>query len=195
MARAFWDQRFSGDEFLFGSEPNEYVVETCSDLEPTEALDLGCGEGRNAVWLAAQGHRVTAVDVSPVGLAKAAQLAAAREVAVDWVCVNLGEYEPAPQSFGLVVLSYIHVDPALRVPLHVKAARSLLAGGRLVVVGHHVRNVEEGIGGPQNPDILLTEEQMQADFEGLSIIRNETVEREVPGASVTALDLVFVATA
>lgn len=195
MARTFWDQRFSGDEFLFGSEPNQYVVETCSDLEPTTVLDLGCGEGRNAVWLAAQGHSVTAVDVSPVGLAKAVQLAAARDVAVDWVCADLADYEPTAASYGLVVLSYIHVDPALRVALHAKAARSLVARGRLVVVGHHVRNLEEGIGGPQNPDLLLTEELMESDFEGLTITRNETVERPVPGAPTTALDLVFVATA
>lgn len=195
MARTFWDQRFSGDEFLFGAEPNEYVVETCSDLEPTTALDLGCGEGRNAVWLAAQGHTVTAVDVSPVGLAKAEQLSVARDVAVDWVCADLAEYEPAQKSYGLVVLSYIHVDPSLRVPLHAKAARSLMPGGRIVVVGHHVRNLEEGIGGPQNPDILLTEDLMESDFKGMSIARNETVERAVADASMTALDLVFVATA
>lgn len=195
MARTFWDQRFGGDEFLFGSEPNQYIVETCRDLEPTTALDLGCGEGRNAVWLAAQGHNVTAVDVSPVGLAKAEQLAAAREVDVNWVCADLTEYEPAPESYGLVVLSYVHVDPALRVALHHKAARALLPGGRVVVVGHHVRNLEEGTGGPQNPEILLAEDLVASDFKGLTITRNETVEREVPDAPTTALDLVFVATA
>ena len=195
MARTFWDQRFSGDEFLFGPEPNQYIVETCRDLAPTTALDLGCGEGRNAVWLAAQGHDVTAVDVSPVGLAKAEQLAVAREVVVNWVCADIAEYEPAPESFGLVVLFYVHVDPALRIALHHKAARALLPGGRMVVVGHHVRNLEEGIGGPQNPDILLTEDLVASDFNGLTITRNETVEREVSDAPTTALDLVFVATA
>lgn len=194
MAQVFWDQRFGGDEFLFGPAANEYVTEICSQYPPTEALDLGCGEGRNAVWLAEQGHTVTGVDVSPVGLVKAERLAHERNVAVNWVRSDLAEYEPIEHAYGLIVLSYIHIEPELRTLVHGRAGKAVAPGGHVVVVGHHLRNLAEGIGGPQNPAILLTESMLAEDFADVTILRNETVERAVPGDERTALDLVFVAT-
>lgn len=193
MAGAFWDDRFADEDYLFGTGPNQFVVDLCSDLPPGAALDLGCGEGRNAVWLAGQGHTVTGVDASAVGLEKARRLASTANVEVSWVHADLGVHEPTSAAWDLVVLSYVHVPHAVRVPMHHHAAQALAVGGRLVLVGHHVRNVVEGVGGPQDPALLFDEEMLIGDFGDLEVVRAEMVSRAVAGADRNALDVVFVA--
>ena len=95
-----WDRRYAGAELVWTAEPNRFVVDELADLPPGRALDLGAGEGRNSVWLAARGWQVTAVDFSAVGLDKGRRLAGARGVAVDWVCADVLGYQPEAQSFS-----------------------------------------------------------------------------------------------
>ena len=154
------------------------MVAELAGLGPGRALDLGTGEGRNAIWLAEHGWRVTAVDFSPVGLAGGARLAAPRGVTVDWVTADLREYQP-PEAFDLVLVAYLHLLPAERSEALRRAAGVLAPGGTLLVVGHDVVNLAEGVGGPQDPDVLYTPEAIVADLCGLHVRRAGRVRRPV----------------
>jgi SAM-dependent methyltransferase len=177
--RTDWDRRYETSELVWTASPNRFVVEELTGLEPGRALDLGTGEGRNAVWMAERGWRVTAVDFSPVGLAKAARLAEARGVAVDWVTFDLRDYRPPTATFDLVLVAYLHLRPLARAGVLQSAAEALAPGGTLLVVGHDATNLTEGVGGPQDPDVLYTPESIVADLRGLNIRRAERVRRPV----------------
>ena len=154
MDRQQWDERYSGAEFEWSMHPNQFVAEQLAGLPPGRALDLAAGEGRNSVWLAERGWSVTAVDFSRVGLEKGRKLSAAHGVAdgqVDWVVADLSEYEPARAAFDLVLIAYLQVGAALRDRVLAGAAAALVPGGTLLVVGHDLTNLTEGVGGPQEP--------------------------------------------
>jgi SAM-dependent methyltransferase len=185
-----WDRRYADSEFLWTVEPNRFVVQELCGVTPGLALDLACGEGRNAVWLAQQGWRVTAVDFSPVGLAKARRLADARGVSVDWVLADLLDYEPQEAAFQLVLVAYLHIEPVERATVLRKARTALTSRGEILVVGHDLSNLSDGVGGPQDPSLLYTPATIAAELPGLSIVRAERVRRpvEVDGQICDAID-------
>jgi SAM-dependent methyltransferase len=181
-----WDQRYASADLVWTAEPNRFVVAELADLAPGRALDLGAGEGRNAVWLATRGWRVTAVDFSAVGLDKGRRLAAARAADVDWVRADLREYQPDAAAFQLVLIAYLQLraDELDRV---LRAAVSALApAGVLLVVGHDVTNLTAGVGGPQDPAVLYTPAGITRSLDGLTIVRAERVLRPVAAASPVA---------
>ncbi|HEX9644624.1 MAG TPA: class I SAM-dependent methyltransferase [Acidimicrobiia bacterium] len=194
--RAFWNERYATEGYVFGVDANRFVVEELSDVPAGRALDLGCGQGRNAVWLAAQGHRVTAVDLSEVAVEQGRLLAAEAGVEVEFVVADVLVWDSPAAAFDLVVLSYIQLDEARRSVVHAKASEALAPGGLLFVVAHHAENLEHGVGGPQLPDLLYDEAQLAGDFAGLEVQRNERVLRPVErdGAAGVAIDILFVAT-
>ena len=152
MRAADWDEKWRGrlDEHRHAEltgRPSRFVVSAVEGSEPGRALDLACGAGRHAVWLAERGWQVTAVDFSEIALAEARRLAAARAVDVEWIAADVLVWEPPAEAFELVLLLYLQV-PAheLRTVLE-RATRALAPGGRLVVVGHHADNLEHGHGG------------------------------------------------
>jgi SAM-dependent methyltransferase len=179
VQREKWDRRYADSEFLWTVEPNRFVVQELHDLPPGRALDLACGEGRNAVWLAQQGWRVTAVDFSPVGLAKARRLADARGVNVRWVLADLMQYQPQPSGYELVLVAYLHVAPTERAAVLRTACSGLATGGEILVVGHDVTNLTEGVGGPQDPALLYSPATIAAELPGLAVQRAERVRRPV----------------
>lgn len=144
MDREAWNQRYADADLVWSAEANRFLVEEVADLPPGRALDLGAGEGRNAIWLAERGWRVTAVDFSDIGLQKARRLAEARGVEVDWTEADLRSYQPAQSAFDLVVLVYIHLPSEERRALVRRAADAVAAGGTLLVLGHDRSNIEEG---------------------------------------------------
>jgi len=173
--------------------PNQFVATELTGLPAGRALDLAAGEGRNSVWLAQRGWTVTAVDFSRVGLEKGRKLSAARGVGarqVDWVVADLREYSPAREAYDLALIAYLQVDAALRAQVLAGAAAALVPGGTLLVVGHDVTNLTEGVGGPQNPDVLYTPESITAELPRLRILRAERVRRivERDGEQATAID-------
>ena len=178
MKREAWDSKYAGSDFLWKEEPNRFLVSELDGLPPGRALDLACGEGRNAVWLAQQGWSVTGVDFSEVGLAKAAQLAERRGVEVEWVAADLLEYRP-PAGLDLVVVFYFQVPADERRLVLSRAAAALAPGGTVLVVAHDLINLGEGVGGPQEPEVLYTPEDVVADLAGLVIERAERVRRPV----------------
>jgi SAM-dependent methyltransferase len=173
--------------------PNQFVAAELAGLPPGRALDLAAGEGRNSVWLAERGWSVTAVDFSRVGLDKGRELSTARGLGqgqVNWVVADLSEYEPARAAFDLALIAYLQVGKELRARVLGHAAAALTPGGTLLVIGHDLINLTEGVGGPQSPDVLYTPETITAALPGLRILRAERVHRAVErdGGTATAID-------
>jgi SAM-dependent methyltransferase len=174
-----WDERYAGDDLVWSAEPNRFLVAEVETLPPGRALDLACGEGRNAVWLAERGWDVTGVDFSNVGLDKARRLADARGVSVHWELADVTEYMPAPESFGLVIVMYLHLPQAARRVAFRHAAAAVAAGGSLLVVGHDITNPSEGWGGPRDSAVLYGPDDVVADLDGLETVKAERVRRPV----------------
>lgn len=179
MNREEWDRRYQGSELLWSATPNRFLVEQVTGLPAGRALDVGTGEGRNAVWLAERRWRVTGVDFSDVALEKAQRLASARGVDVAWVAADPLDYEAEEAAYDLVVMLYLHLaKPELAVVLH-RVASALVPGGTILVVGHDRTNLAEGHGGPQDPAILLTTEELAAELDGLDVHHAGRVKRSV----------------
>jgi len=188
--REHWDERYGTEELIWKAEPNRFLVEELDALAPGRALDVACGEGRNAVWLASKGWRVTGVDFSRAGLAKAQRLATDRDVEVTWVEADVVEWQPPTASFDLVVVMYLHLLAEQRRQALAHAAAALAPGGVLLVVGHDTSNPSKGTAGPQDPAVLFAPEEIVEDLSGLRIERAEQVNRTVvtDAGEATAID-------
>ena len=151
MDSAAWNRRYADRELVWTSEPNRFLVAEAAALAPGRALDLACGEGRNAVWLAARGWRVTGVDFSEAGLEKARRLAETRGARARWIAADLLDYTPEPRAFDLVLVFYLQLPAAQRRPIVRAAAGAVAPGGLLLLVAHDSTNLEHGYGGPQIP--------------------------------------------
>lgn len=192
--REIWNERYRERGAVWGTAPNQFVADRLATMEPGRVLDLGSGQGRNAIWLAQQGHRVTAVDISDVATAQGREIAAELGVDVEFVAANLETWEPDPERFDLVVLAYMQAPEHIRKPLHAKAVNALVDGGRVLVVAHHRDNLEQGVGGPPTLDVLLDEQSLAEDFADLVVIENSRVIRRVDndGQVGDAIDIVFI---
>jgi SAM-dependent methyltransferase len=175
-----WDQRYRERELVWSAEPNEFVAHEVAGLPPGRALDLAAGEGRNAIWLAARGWEVEAVEFSPVAIDKGRRLTSHAGVEVAWTLADLTD-EPDLAPADLVLLIYLHLpqpdaDAALR-----HAARLLRPDGTLLVVAHARRNLTDGYGGPPDASLLAQPEEVAAVLAdtGLGIERAEEVVRSV----------------
>ncbi len=152
-------------------------------MTPGTALDLGAGDGRNAVWLAEHGWRVTAVDFSPVAVDRGRALAATAGVEVEWRVADLLGWTPAPEAFDLVVLLFIHLPPDERHLVYARAAAAVARGGTLLVVGHDRSNLTDGVGGPRDPDVLFSSDEIVRDLPaGFVVERSGTVRRAASSA-------------
>ncbi len=179
MDRHDWDARYRATELVWSAGPNQFVVAELEHLLPGRALDLACGEGRNAIWLAEQGWTVSGLDFSEVALEKARRIAATRNVIIQWELADVTEYTPLAEQFDLVIVMYLHLPEAQRRVVFQRAAAAVAPGGTLLVVGHDSTNPASGWGGPQDPDVLYGPEDISVDVDGLQILKAERVERHV----------------
>jgi len=182
VEREDWNRRYMAKEFIWTVKANRFVAEEVANLPPGRALDLAAGEGRNAIWLAEQGWTVRAVDFSDVAIEKGRQLAAARNVAdkVEFEVADLRRYVPEVEGYDLVVIAYLQIPQFELVPILKQAARAVAPGGTFVLVAHDSANLEHGYGGPQNPAVLYTAEQVVAALGGELVIEKASpVERPV----------------
>lgn len=179
MDATAWDDRYAATELVWSKEPNQFVAQEVGHLAPARALDVACGEGRNAIWLAGRGWRVTASDFSQVAVDKGRQLAERAGVVVDWLVADAltADYP----EVDLAVLAYLQLPPAARRTAIRQAFAALAPNGVLLVVAHDSTNLAEGTGGPQDPEVLYTAEDVLADLEGLplEVVRAERVPRAV----------------
>ena len=160
MDSSAWDARYAATDLVWSATPNAVVARETADLPPGRALDLAAGEGRNAIWLASRGWRVTAVDFSAVATRRIRELADDRlgpeADRVTAVTADLMAWTPDPASADLVVLAYLQLVAGERRPAHRAAAAALAPGGTLLLVAHHSDNLSYGVGGPQDPAVLFT---------------------------------------
>jgi SAM-dependent methyltransferase len=178
-----WDERYA-ERQQWSVEPNALIADLLADLPPGDVVDLAAGEGRHALWLAGRGWRVTAVDFSEVGLDRGrAQPGADR---VTWVTADVLTWTSPPAGLDLVLVAYLHLPEPDTLALLTRAVGSLRPGGRMLVLGHDVDNLERGVGGPQEAAILHSVDRL-APVAGLLVVdRLEQVRRETPAG--TALD-------
>jgi len=191
LDRQGWDERYGATELVWGAGPNRFLVDEVTGLKPGTALDVACGEGRNAIWLAQNGWQVVGVDFSAVGLKKARRLAVESGVTVEWTQGDVTTWEP-PNTYDLVVVMYLHLPGDIRHSVFARMARSVAPGGTMLVVGHDMLNLSEGTGGPQNPAVLYGPEDVVGDIGSvLTIERAERVRRPVSTSEgeATAIDV------
>ena len=182
MDRHEWDERYRTRELVWTAEPNRFLVAEVAGLGPGRALDFAAGEGRNAVWLAGRGWRVTAVDYSEIGMAKARELADARGVEVETVVADATRPLPGAPQFDLVVVAYLQLPEPDRGAALRNAAAAVAPGGTLLVIAHDESNLEVGYGGPQDPRVLTSPAAVAAALDGFEVQKAERVERVVETA-------------
>jgi SAM-dependent methyltransferase len=178
-----WDERYAASQ-QWSAEPNRLIAELLDGVPPGNAVDLAAGEGRHALWLARLGWRVTAVDFSDVGLRRGREQPGSDRVS--WVTADVLTWSAPPASLDLVLVAYLHLPEADTLDLFTRAVGWLRPGGRLLVLGHDVANIEHGVGGPQEPAILHSVERLAPVADLLDVDRLEQVRRETPAG--TALD-------
>lgn len=154
MDRHAWNDRYTDTDLVWSADPNQFVAEHAGPLPPGRALDVACGEGRNALWLAEQGWDVVGVDFSDVAIDKARRIAGTRGVEVDWRVGDVTDPGVVEDTFDLIVVAYLHLpEPDLAGVLGHLSSR-LRPAGTLLVVGHHVDNLDRGYGGPPDRSLL-----------------------------------------
>jgi SAM-dependent methyltransferase len=188
-----WNRRYAAADLVWSAEPNRFVEAELADLPPGRVLDLASGEGRNALWLAARGWRATAVDFSAVAIDKGRALAAAQHLDIEWVVADVVHgYRPEPESFDVVLLAYLHLPPDEIATVLRTAAAAVAPGGTLLVIGHDLTNLTDGVGGPPDPERLHTPELITGYLDGWYLDRAERARRPVATDSGTrdAIDTV-----
>jgi SAM-dependent methyltransferase len=175
-----WDERYAASDLVWSAGPNQFVESICRGLPPGRMIDLAAGEGRNAVWFAEQGWDATAVDFSAVALAKAEDMAAERGVEITTIVADLLEFEPGIDAYDLVLIAYLQIGPEERALVLERATAAVAPGGRLLVVGHDVTNIEHGYGGPSDPGVLNSPDEIVAGLgEDFIVTRAEVADRVV----------------
>ena len=179
MDAAFWNNRYAVPQYIYGEAPNAFVAEMASQIPAGPVLCLAEGEGRNAVHLATLGHRVTAVDQSEVGLAKARRLAGARGVEIETVLADLENYAITAGAWAGIVATFVHLPPALRRWVHCNAVAGLQSGGVFVLEAYTPAQLAFGTGGPKSPELLMTLAALREELSGLQFLVARELERDV----------------
>jgi SAM-dependent methyltransferase len=179
MKREDWNRRWRTRDLHCLDDPGDEVAGEIDRLEPGRALDLACGAGRHAIWLAERGWQVTGVDFSEVALDQARELAHERGVQVDWVLADLLDYEPEVGAFDLVLVLFLHLPADERRAVLARSAAALARGGTLLLVGHDRANLGTGAPGPSDPAVLYRPAEVAAELPGLEVERAESLVRLV----------------
>jgi 2-polyprenyl-3-methyl-5-hydroxy-6-metoxy-1,4-benzoquinol methylase len=164
-----WDERYGRDEYVYGLEPNEFVIESVRHIPQGNVLCLGEGEGRNAVFLAQQGYEVTAVDSSRIGLQKAEQLAQKRGVSITTITGDLAEFEIEPNQWQGIVSIFCHLERSLRRGVHRACVRGLAPGGAMILEAFTPEQLNYKTGGPRSVELLMTLKELKQEFHGLEL--------------------------
>lgn len=186
--RTIWDERHAAHDPIESPDPDPTLLAEVGSLPPGLALDVACGDGRNAIWLASRGWQVTGVDFSRVALERAARSSGLAGVEVQWWQEDLLTWDPPAGRFDLVTVLFLHLPEAERRAVYRRVAAAVRPGGTLLVVGHDRTNLAEGQGGPQDPDVLFTPAEIAAELPGFDVVRADVIRR--PGSPGGPLDAV-----
>ncbi|MBI5790050.1 MAG: class I SAM-dependent methyltransferase [Rhodocyclales bacterium] len=176
----FWNQRYGKEEFAYGVEPNDFLVEHARQIKPGgRVLCLADGEGRNGVWLATQGHAVTSVDIAAEGMAKARRLAAEQGVALSTEVADLAGYDLGRETWDGIVSIFMHLPTRLRREVFARAVAALRPGGVVLFEAYAKGQLGRGTGGPPEIDLLVALADVEQEFPGCRILHAFCGLREV----------------
>ena len=180
MDPEFWNQRYSGDDYFYGTAPNAFVAESAGLIPSGPVLCLAEGEGRNAAFLASCGHSVTAMDQSTAGLAKAQRLASARGVAINFVAGDLAEFVISPGAWAGVIATFAHLPQPLRRDVHRRVVAGLRPGGVYLLEAYTPEQMKYKTGGPVNqPELLMQLKDLRTELAGLELVIARELIRDV----------------
>lgn len=160
----FWNQRFSAEEFTYGTEPNTFFKESIDKLSPGKILLIGEGEGRNAVYAAKLGWTVDAVDFSSTAREKAITLAAQNNVTINYQISNLDLFTPTKNYYDAVGIIFVHLNPEIRTSVHQRLFDSLKSNGRIIMEVFSKEQLGKTTGGPQDINMLYSEADIRKSF-------------------------------
>lgn len=182
-----WEQRYgSSPEYLYGTEPNDFLAASADALPPGDALCIADGEGRNGAFLASLGHNVTSVDLTEAGMAKAARLAEANGVELTTVVADLTDFDFGVERWDLIVSVFAHTEPVVRRRIHGIVATALRPNGRFILEAYTPDQVGRGTGGPPTPELTMTLDGLRQELTGMVIESGvETVRPVIEGTGHT----------
>lgn len=180
MSSEFWNERFSGADLAYGEAPNAFLAGLADRLPRSgNALDIGAGEGRNALFLASRGLNVLAIDQSSVGMQKADRLAQARGLSLTTQVVDLQHFDAAPASFDVVTSIFVHLPAPLRAAVHQRIANWLRPGGLFILEAYAPDQITRNTGGPKDPSRLASLEIVASELAGFTIEHQAALVRNV----------------
>lgn len=174
-----WDERYQGEGFVYGTDPNDFLRSQIDYLPAGRILCLAEGEGRNAVFLAQEGFTVTAVDQSSVGLAKAERLAAQRGVSIETVVADLADFDIDPGAWDGIVSIFAHTPPPVRRHIHREVVIGLKPGGIFVLEAYRPEQLQYKTGGPPVAEMMMNLSGLSAELAGLDFEYAEEIVRKV----------------
>jgi SAM-dependent methyltransferase len=166
-----WEERYSGEKFAYGKEPNKFFKAEIEKLIPGRLLMIGEGEGRNAVYAAKLGWNVDAIDYSEMARKKAMALAAENNILINYEINDLSLFEPKEDYYDAIGIIYIHLDEELRRKVHLKVIKSLKENGCVILEAFEKKQIKNSSGGPKNIDLLYSLEDIVSDFIDLEFIK------------------------
>lgn len=177
MTSDFWDERYSVQEYIFGTEPNQYFKQKIDSINPGKILVVAAGEGRDAVYAATKGWNVFAFDKSKVACKKALKLSKSKQAKINYKISDSAEYKIRNKEFDVIAVIYFHLPPVARKEFFSKIISGLKEGGYLIIEAFNSRQLSNKSGGPKEMDLLLTKEILENEITGLKIIEN--YEKEI----------------
>jgi len=180
MSSQFWDERYAADELVYGSAPNDFLAQQAHRFHKAgRALDVGAGEGRNALFLASLGLDVLAVDQSAVGMQKAQRLARERGLSLRTQAADLNDFQAEPNFFDVISSIFVHLPAALRAKVHKNVITWLKPGGVFVLEAYAPDQLHRDTGGPKDPLLLAPLQTLLAELFGLTIEHQAALVRNV----------------
>ena len=180
-----WDERFSIEDYLFGAEPAQALVKLEHYLIPQgDTLVIADGEGRNSVYLASKGFKVTATDASTVANVKAKALAASRNVAVDYQVEDFFDIDWSAKQYDNIVGIFFQFIPPDKIKQVLTALRTAIKkGGTLLIHGYTPQQIELATGGPKDVSLMYTKELFEDMFENVEILVNNEYQMQLTEGS------------
>lgn len=174
-----WEERYGADGYVYGTDPNGFLLEHVDDLPVGSVLCLAEGEGRNAVFLAGTGRDVHSVDLTEAGVAKTLRLANARAVTVAAVAADLATYDIGVERWDAIVSVFAHMPPHVRRDLHARVVAALKPGGVLLLEAYTPDQIGRGTGGPASADMTMDLDRLRDELAGLEFTHATELERDV----------------
>jgi 2-polyprenyl-3-methyl-5-hydroxy-6-metoxy-1,4-benzoquinol methylase len=165
-----WTERYRIPEYLFGTEPNDFLKEQAHHISGKEILCIGDGEGRNGVWLAMQGFRVCSLDMAETGLIKAVELAQKNNVKLTILLADLESYDLGVGQWDAVVSIFCHTPGLVRQKIHKALSQALLPKGVFILEAYTPDQLNKGTGGPSKAEMMMNAKELKTELSGLEIL-------------------------